>query len=593
MATGPIDYMGLMPQIDLGATLTRGLQTGAAFRAMQEKAQQARVERERQQAFQQSIGSIDPRDATAVSRVMMQFPEYSEKIKAGWDVGDEASNRANLLSLSDVYGKAASGDFAAAAKTARRRLEADKAAGLADEEDETFVANLESGDPARQKEALAQLGVQLAAVTGPDKFAATYGALTKGDEGYTLTPGSMRFDSAGNLVASAPTAPQYREVDGALIEIPGSGPIQAPGRYGATEESDALFARVIRQESGGQQFGSNGRPLTSPKGAIGIAQVMPKTGPEAAQLAGLPWNPAKFRNDAEYNMALGKAYFEKQLSDFGDPALATAAYNAGPGRVKIAIKKGGDNWINHVPEETQKYVANVVGKPQGGPRVLYQAPPKAAAARMTPEEVAAEGLDPNTVYYRNKEGIPQAVSGQSGKTFRQVPDSTAKRVTGNVEIRDSLQRALTGFEDDFGGNAVTGGLENQLQAVFGSGTPGQRQWWADFQSTDNQIRNDLFGSALTATEKAAYEATTISPRMSPKTIRENLTKRKAIIDKALNRQANFLKKNKYDPEAVDALFQADALGSQPRPPEGARQIGTSGGQPVYQLPNGQKIVWKP
>jgi hypothetical protein len=34
---------------------------------------------------------------------------------------------------------------------------------------------------------------------------------------------------------------------------------------------------------------------------------------------------------------------------------------------------------------------------------------------MTPQEVAAEGLDPNVVYYRGEDGVPQAVSGQSTK----------------------------------------------------------------------------------------------------------------------------------------------------------------------------------
>lgn len=131
----------------------------------------------------------------------------------------------------------------------------------------------------------------------------------------------------------------------------------APGRGGNT------FARMIKQESGGKQFDRNGRPLTSSAGAIGIAQIMPKTAPEAARLAGLPYDKNRLENDKDYNLALGEAYYKKQLADFGgDERLAAAAYNAGPGAVRRALAKGGpDGWINNVPRETRNYVAAVTG----------------------------------------------------------------------------------------------------------------------------------------------------------------------------------------------------------------------------------------
>jgi hypothetical protein len=145
------------------------------------------------------------------------------------------------------------------------------------------------------------------------------------------------------------------------------------GQRGAPGVGGDVFGRMIRQESRGKQFDRNGRPLTSSAGAIGIAQVMPKTAPEAAKLAGLPFDDNRYRNDPEYNLALGKAYYEKQLRDFGDERLAAAAYNAGPGAVRSALKKGGPNgWINHVPLETRKYVKAVFGG--GG------TPPSAGAA---------------------------------------------------------------------------------------------------------------------------------------------------------------------------------------------------------------------
>lgn len=129
----------------------------------------------------------------------------------------------------------------------------------------------------------------------------------------------------------------------------------------APNDADRAFNIVLGTESGNRQFGPDGKPLTSPKGAVGIAQVMPATAPEAAKLAGLQWDENKYRNDPAYNAALGRAYFTKQLQDFGgNLPQAFAAYNAGPGATQKAIKtaqeKGGD-WLSYLPAETQAYVA--------------------------------------------------------------------------------------------------------------------------------------------------------------------------------------------------------------------------------------------
>ena len=137
-------------------------------------------------------------------------------------------------------------------------------------------------------------------------------------------------------------------------------------------EAERAFNIAVGTESNGRQFAANGQPLTSPKGAIGIAQVMPATAPDAAKLAGLPWDENRYKNDPAYNKAIGLAYFQKQLQENGgDLAKAYAAYNAGPDRLADALKKAeqsvkaaqGDPklkatpWLEFLPEETRKYVA--------------------------------------------------------------------------------------------------------------------------------------------------------------------------------------------------------------------------------------------
>ncbi len=134
-----------------------------------------------------------------------------------------------------------------------------------------------------------------------------------------------------------------------------------------------------------------------------------------------------------------------------------------------------------------------------------------------------------------------------------IGDTVYKDTETDIATYTALNRALSSFNDDFGGNPL-GGLENRAQSMLPVGTEGQREWWADFSQTDNLIRNKLFGSALSAQEKQAYEDTTISPSMRPDIIRKNLTRRAEIVRGALERRRDFLKANGAREDAVNVLF---------------------------------------
>ena len=121
----------------------------------------------------------------------------------------------------------------------------------------------------------------------------------------------------------------------------------------------SLWNKVEQQESGGKQS------AVSSKGAVGVAQVMPQTAQEAAQLAGLQWDERRYREDATYNRQLGQAYLKKQVETFGDTAKALAAYNAGPGATQEAIAKATragkpNEWLTYLPKETQQYVRSIL-----------------------------------------------------------------------------------------------------------------------------------------------------------------------------------------------------------------------------------------
>ena len=142
---------------------------------------------------------------------------------------------------------------------------------------------------------------------------------------------------------------------------------------------------------------------------------------------------------------------------------------------------------------------------------------------------------------------------------RPMSDSTAKQLEDQVELTLGMQRHLNNFSPYFAGNPLTGGLESSIQGAFSSfGTPGQRAWWADFQATDNLIRNSLFGATLTQNEKVAYDRTTVNPSMDPAEVRRNLEQRAEILLDALRRRTNYLRASGYRPEQIDASL-GDAL----------------------------------
>lgn len=115
---------------------------------------------------------------------------------------------------------------------------------------------------------------------------------------------------------------------------------------------------VIRQES---VFNPT---VASSVGALGLMQLMPATARELAQGLALPPLAAKAILDPAMNIQLGSRYLGQLRDRFGHPALATAAYNAGPGRVerwRPAQMTAADIWISTIPfDETRGYVERVL-----------------------------------------------------------------------------------------------------------------------------------------------------------------------------------------------------------------------------------------
>ncbi len=100
---------------------------------------------------------------------------------------------------------------------------------------------------------------------------------------------------------------------------------------------------VIQAESNGDSY------AVSPKGAMGLMQLMPETWAALRARNRLGANPF----DPHDNILAGTAYLRQMYERFGKTGFL-AAYNAGPGRYENHLTTG-----RPLPAETQKYLAKI------------------------------------------------------------------------------------------------------------------------------------------------------------------------------------------------------------------------------------------
>ena len=122
-----------------------------------------------------------------------------------------------------------------------------------------------------------------------------------------------------------------------------------------------LSLAIARRES---EFDPN---LTSPVGALGLMQVMPRTAEEMADKIGIRYDKNRMLSDWKYNALLGTTYLTELSERFSaNPILVSIAYNAGPTRAENWSTILGDprskeadiiDWIEMIPfAETRNYV---------------------------------------------------------------------------------------------------------------------------------------------------------------------------------------------------------------------------------------------
>jgi soluble lytic murein transglycosylase len=150
---------------------------------------------------------------------------------------------------------------------------------------------------------------------------------------------------------------------------------------------------LIRQES---RFMQNAR---SHVGASGLMQIMPATAKWVARKIGMGNFSQQQVNDINTNIVLGTNYLNMVLRDLdGSQALATAAYNAGPGRSRawrstLTRSVEGAIFAESIPfTETRDYVKKVLSNATYY-AALFESKPQSLKARLG--MIAPQGFVPS------------------------------------------------------------------------------------------------------------------------------------------------------------------------------------------------------
>ena len=258
---------------------------------------------------------------------------------------------------------------------------------------------------------------------------------------------------AGTTVVGETRVKQYE--DGSQTETV-TKEIAAP----VAPPPDATFNRMIQAESGGRQTNAQGQVLTSPKGALGIAQVMPTTAMDPgygvknifdlAQQRGVPFQnrdqatAEQLLGNRALNQEFGQNYYAAMNRRFDGGPAAVAAYNAGPGRVQqnMAQNQGQLN-VGQLPQETQGYLQKV-GMPM--PQAQPQAQPRPPQP-VSPEQLAQQPMPANQGINVARPGLQ--IPGLTPVAQMPAPvDTTAQAIDRYQSIQDKPDELMKFAFDD-------------------------------------------------------------------------------------------------------------------------------------------------
>lgn len=107
----------------------------------------------------------------------------------------------------------------------------------------------------------------------------------------------------------------------------------------------------------------------------------------------------------------------------------------------------------------------------------------------------------------------------AGKT---LPAGQVEKLTKNQTAAGNYSDLANSFKDEWSGSPLLANAQNAMGRFVGAGYEDQANWWQRYQSQTNEVRNQLFGSALTMTERDAFDRANVVPGMKASEIRKRL-----------------------------------------------------------------------
>jgi len=314
------------------------------------------------------------------------------------------------------------------------------------------------------------------------------------------------------------------------------------GGNGSPANLDAAFAQILKQEGG---VNPNGTFRISQRGAVGPSQMLPETGPEAAKMAGLPWDERRFRTDADYNTRLGRAYYASRVqARGGDFAAAALDYHTGMGNVDAG----------KIGPAGRKYISDFQSAFDGAPQPLLRGAPKTGYRPATPEEKAQYGIGADVAAQMGPEGQLQVIS--TGITNKRAPAAVQSGYVANRKSISQIDAAIAAIKSNPNAFGLKNTFGDAASQRLDPGGVGPRAAVADIGS---MVIHDRSGAAVTMSEQ---------PRLKPFVPRVTDTPEAAI------KKLQLLKEQYAATNAeIDTVFGEDAGYI---PMSGARQSAPSG-----------------
>ena len=130
---------------------------------------------------------------------------------------------------------------------------------------------------------------------------------------------------------------------------------------------------------------------------------------------------------------------------------------------------------------------------------------------------------------------------------KDIPDKLLSDMEEKGSALSNLDDLTQRFQPDFAGKYanIIGEAQN-MAGSRGVGWQDQARWWSDYAERKNVIRNALFGSAVTATEKTEFDKADIAVGMSPEVIAEKLARQREAARRAAYKLAKAKESQGFD-----------------------------------------------